>query len=326
MNKLLLVATATTDLPVAEDVIRQKLGNIARLETVPLPFHSLADEPNLPSWFSQLETADALLVRSGIVDEWLISRLKNCRVIALHGVGVDQVDVEACSYKGIVVTNVPGANARAAAELTLGLILDSLRHISRADRLLRNGNWEAARFVGKELGGQRVGVIGLGNIGLKVAHLCQAFGASVAFYDIDCSRTAVTGLPWMPLHDLLRWATVVTVHVPLTPQTRGLLSHRELTLIGSGGVLVNVARGPVVDQKALAECLEAGQLGWAACDVFDVEPPNLSERLFSMQRATFTPHIGGSTEECLAAIARAATEDIVRVWSGSSPVYWVNKP
>lgn len=310
-----LVATAFNDLPVAENKIIEILSSEGELSVIPLPFHSLENEEK-PLWFEKVETADAFLIRSGIVDKWLIDQMKNCKVISLHGVGVDQVDVEYCRSKGIVVTNVPGGNANAAAELTIGMMLDSLRGISNANFEMKNKEWDKGRKIGNELGSRQVGILGMGNIGQKVAHLCSAFGAEVAFYDKYISNKKYK---FMKFKDLLDWCDVLTVHVPLNDSTKNLISLNELELLGPTGILVNVARGSIVNQDDLTFALNNNLIRWAACDVFNSEPPNFNDSLFNLQNTTLTPHIGGSTYECLDTIAETTTEDILKACKGEEP-------
>lgn len=323
MIRFKICATAFPDLPVAEQAILSTIGQTAELKIVPLPFKSLARTNAFPDWFDDLIEADALLVRSGIIDSWLIERLKKCKVIALHGVGVDQVDVAACRSKGIRVVNVPGGNAQAVAELTIGLVLDALRGISKADAWMRCGKWDEGRLLGHELSSQKVGIVGFGHIGKKVALLARAFGARVAYFDLNQHLGDVLQVEYKPFRELLRWASVITLHVPLTKHTQGLIGKEEFTLIGKEGILINVARGPIVNQDALYHALQAHEIAWACCDVFDYDPPNFKHPLFKLTNATWTPHIGGSTYECLDTIATMASKDIMRVLNGKEPNHGV---
>ena len=316
------VATALADLPVAENAMLEVMGEQARLRIVPLPFNTLEGLSELPEWYADLVEADAILIRSGIIDRWLIDRLTVCKVITLHGVGVDQVDVAYCTQKGITVTNIPAGNAIAAAELAVGLMLDALRGISRADALIKSGQWDAGRQIGHELGSQRVGIIGLGNIGRRVADIVSAFGADVRYYDAYNSSDST--YRYLDCDELLKWASIVTVHVPLNDETRDLIGKKELMLLGPDGILINVARGAIVNQEALTEALHSATIRWAGCDVFSTEPPNLNDDLFKQANTSFTPHIGGSTYECLDAIASRAAADMLRVCEGQKPLHPVN--
>jgi D-3-phosphoglycerate dehydrogenase len=314
-----IVATAFNDLPVAEDTIRKVLGEKGELLVIPLPFYSLENEEK-PIWFQKLISADALFVRSGIVDKWLIDQLVNCKVISLHGVGVDQVDVEYCKVKGITVTNAPGGNANAAAELTVGLMLDALRGISSAHNALLEKKWDEGKKIGNELGSQKVGIIGMGHIGQKVAQLCSAFGSEVAYFDKYSEQSAYKKFD---LDGLLKWADIITIHVPLNNETKSLINYKELQLLGEEGILVNVARGAIINENDLARALKDNVIKWAACDVFDGEPPNFKNDLFNNNNLTMTPHIGGSTYECLDTIANIAINDIIRVLEDKAPKFRV---
>ena len=227
------IATALPDLPVAQKAMLEVMGDKAQLSIIPLPFNTLEGLSELPEWYADLIEADAILIRSGIIDQWLIDRLYRCKVITLHGVGVDQVDVDACTKRGIKVTNIPAGNAIAAAELAVGLMLDALRGISRADTLIKSGEWDAGRQIGHELGSQRVGIIGLGNIGRRVANIVSAFGADVRYFDVYQQNDST--YDFLNLDDLMNWASIVTIHVPLNSETKDLIGEKELKLLGFKG-------------------------------------------------------------------------------------------
>lgn len=324
MQPITIVATATKELPIAEHVVTEHLASHGRLVVVPLPSHSLKDMKQLPPWYDDLIQADALFVRSGTVDKWLIKKLTKCKVIALHGAGVDQVDVSACTLQGVKVTNVPGGNAQAVAELTMALILDALRKVCLANRHMHKGEWHSGRHLGHELGSRKIGILGLGHTGRKVAALCQAFGAKVRYFDTDHTRADDLALTYMSFGDLVKWADILSIHVPLTSKTHRLIDAQVLSALGPQGILINVSRGPVVDTKALTQFLLEGKIAWAACDVFDTEPPDFTDKLFSVPNATFTPHIAGSTYQCLETIAKVATQDILSICTGGEARNAVN--
>ncbi|QOR35754.1 hypothetical protein IMX26_02720 [Clostridium sp. 'deep sea'] len=313
------VATALPDLPVAEDRILKTTGNEAELHIIPLPFESLQDKTK-ENWFNTLIEADAILVRSGIIDKYLIDQLKNCKVISLHGVGVDQVDVKYCYEKGIKVTNVPAGNATAVAELTIALMLDSLRKISYANKQISSKNWDSAKSIGNELGNQKVGLIGFGNIGYKVAQLCRCFGCEIKYFDKSANNTE---FEFCDLNSLLEWSNIISIHVPLNNNTRSLIGYKELIKLGNNGILINVARGAIVNEEDLKRILRENKLKWLCCDVFWEEPPNFNNEIFNYNNVTFTPHIGGSTYECLENIALRATKDMLRVCKEQEPVHLV---
>ena len=177
-----IVVTATKDMPVDVDTLKKYLTLDYDIEIVPLPFGDMSLAEREAYW-SLISRADALFVRTGVVPYELVGKCLNLKVITLHGVGVDQVDVRAATEAGIYVTNVPGGNAQAVAEFTFALLLSAMRQIPRADLLVKHGQWDTARTVGRELRGKRLGIIGLGNIGERVARLADAFGMDVVYWD-----------------------------------------------------------------------------------------------------------------------------------------------
>ncbi len=271
----------------------------------------------------------ALVVRSETrVTEAVLAAGERLEIVARAGTGVDNVDVEAATRRGIIVVNAPDGNTRAVAEHTLALLLALLRHIPAAQASLRGGAWQRGRFLGAELGGKTLGVIGFGRIGREVAHRAAAFGLRVVAFDPFVSPEHIErrGATPLGLDELLREADVVSLHVPLTDKTRTLIGPRELALMRPTAVLVNCARGGLVDEAALAEAIEAGRLGGAALDVFAQEPPSPENPLLGLERVIVTPHIAGSTAEAQSRIALTVAEEIVALWSGK-PLRWaVNAP
>jgi glyoxylate reductase len=227
-----------------------------------------------------------------VVDEAFLTAVgPQLRVVANFGVGYDSVDVEAATRRGVVVTNTPDVLTDATAELTIALVLALLRRVVEGDRLVRRGaEWGLAPtfMLGEGLAGKTLGVVGLGRIGRKVARLVEAFGMRIV-------HTGGSG-PYeeLPLERLLAEADVVTLHAPLTPETHGLIGRDELALMRSDAVLVNVARGPIVDEEALVQALRAGEIAGAALDVYEHEPavhPGLAE----LDNVVLTPHLGSAT-------------------------------
>lgn len=323
MKKLLVVATATTDLPVNLDELAAALGNGLEMNVVPLPFGEI-EPPQRDELWSQLCGASGLFVRTGVVSRELIARCSGLKVIALHGVGVDQVDVAAATEQGIYVTNVPGGNAVSVVELTFGLMLGLLRGIARADTLMRQGRWADARSVGRELSCKTLGLVGYGNIAQKVASVACAFGMKVVYW----SRTRVDSQAarYVEQEELFSISDVVSIHIPLTDQTRGIIDRRLLALLKPTAILINTARGAIVHEEHLIEALERHSIAGAGLDVFAVEPLPPDSRLLTLPNVLLTPHMAGSTEECLQRLARAGGEDIRRVLSGEHPRHAVNVP
>jgi D-3-phosphoglycerate dehydrogenase / 2-oxoglutarate reductase len=326
MPELRVVATASDLFPVDLDAARAALEGCASLDTFELPRANVsgADEDTV---VQALASTDGMLVRIGTLSGNILERLPRLKVIALHGVGVDQVDVETATQLGIWVTNVPGGNRQAVVEFTLGMMVAMLRRLPAGDAGLRAAaGWDSVRYLGYELGGKTVGLVGYGQIGRHLASVLMALGANVV---ATRQRTGVDeedGVRFLPLDTLLRSADIVSLHLPLSAATRGLIDSRALALMKPGAYLVNMARGPIVEQAALVAALESGHLTGAALDVFEVEPPDYDSPLFQLPNVVLAPHMAGSTHEALASIARRAAEDIRRVLLGDQPLHAVNTP
>ena len=246
-----------------------------------------------------LANADALIVRSATqVTAPLIESAPNLRVIARAGTGVDNVDVAAATARGILVMNAAGANSISVAELAIGLMLAMARAIPAADASMKQGVWDKKRFMGTELRGKVLGVVGFGRIGREVAVRARAFGMEIVAYDpFIASRAAdAAGVPLVELPDLLARADFITLHVPALPETRHMINASTIARMKKGVRIVNTARGELIDDAALASAITSGQVGGAALDVFDPEPP-ADTRLTSLPQVIATPHIAASTIE-----------------------------
>ncbi|MGH3442950.1 MAG: phosphoglycerate dehydrogenase [Nitriliruptorales bacterium] len=243
---------------------------------------------------------DAVVVRSATtIDADVVAAGASLKVIARAGIGLDNVDVDAATRAGIMVCNAPQSNIISAAEHTVALLLALARKVPQADADLRAGKWERSRWSGLELHGKTLGVLGLGRIGTLVAQRCSAFGMRLLAYDpfVTAERAARIGVTLVDeLDEVLRAADVVTVHLPKNPDTLGLIDAARLRLMKPTAYLVNVARGGIVDEDALAEALRDGVIAGAAIDVFDVEPTTDSP-LFQLESTVVTPHLGASTAE-----------------------------
>jgi D-3-phosphoglycerate dehydrogenase / 2-oxoglutarate reductase len=321
-----VVATANPLFRVDLDAARVGLDGSAWLDTYELPRERVtgADEDAV---VAALVNADGLLVRVGTLSQNILERLPKLRVVALHGVGVDQVDVEAATGLGIWVSNVPGGNSQAVVEFTLGMMIAMLRRLPAGDAGLRSGvGWDASRYLGYELGGKTVGLVGYGNIGKQVAAVLQALGATLIATRRGEAQGRDGGVTFVPLEMLLQTSDIVSLHLPLTGETRSLVDERAISMMKPGSYLVNMARGPIVDQHALVAALKSGHLAGAALDVFETEPPDFQSPLFLMPNVVLAPHMAGSTHEALATIARRAASDIRRVLSGLPPEHPVNRP
>ncbi len=279
-----------------------------------------------------LREARGLIVRSETrVDSSLLKFGPQLEVVARAGVGVDAIDVEAATAAGIIVVNTPAANTLAATEQTFALLLAAMRHVPQAHASVHAGEWNRKPFVGHELYGKTLGIIGLGRIGSNIASRAAAFGMKIIAHDpfIPASRASALDVELVELDELLSGSDVVTLHVPLTSQTRGMIDARALKLMREDAVLVNCARGGVIDAQALLDTLGAGRLRAVAVDVVPEEPPpqnSPSAKLMQHARVIATPHLGGSTYEALERIALELAGDVVRVLGGRPASGAVNAP
>ncbi len=279
-----------------------------------------------------LADADGLIVRSETrVDRELLSFAPKLSVVARAGVGVDAIDVPAATDSAIVVLNTPGANTLAAIEQTFALMLSLARHTPSAVASIRAGRWERKPFIGTELHGKTLGIVGLGRIGGGVALRATAFGMTLLASDpfISRARAEALGAELVPLDELLARADLVTLHVPLSRQTVGLIGTAQLALMAPHALIVNCARGGVIDETALLEALDAGRIAGAAIDVVAKEPPppdGTGARLHRHPLVVATPHLGGSTVEALERIAIELAHDVASVLLGGPAAAAVNAP
>jgi glyoxylate reductase len=245
------------------------------------------------------------------------------RVVANFAVGYDNVDLEACGQRGVVVTNTPDVLTEATAELAIALTFAAARRMSDAERDLRAGKWrgwDPSAYRGLEIWGSTVGVIGMGRIGHRYARLAHGLGAQIVYAGPSAKLEAERelGARRLEMPGLLEAADVVSLHAPSTPDTRGMIGARELELIGSEGVLVNTSRGPLVDSEAVAAALESGVLGAAGLDVYEKEP-HVSPRLLEAPRCVLLPHIGSATVPARDGMARAVADNVIAVLEGRDP-------
>lgn len=273
---------------------------------------------------------DALAVRSATrVTAELLAAAPRLRVIGRAGTGVDNIDLGAATRRGVVVMNAPGGNSVSVAEHTLALLLALARQVADASQSTRGGKWEKKRFSsGRELLGKTLGVVGTGNIGALVVQRAKGFGMRVIAYDPFLSQEAAAkmGVELVALPEIFRRADAITLHVPLNEQTRNMVSAAQLAQMKPGALLVNCARGGLVDEKALAEALRARRLGGAALDVFEPEPPPADHPLFSCDNFIATPHLGGSTEDAQQNVAVIVCEAMVEFLTTGTIRNAVNVP
>ena len=256
-------------------------------------------EPGRDKLLPELKDADALIVRSAVqVDAALLDAAPRLQVIGRAGIGVDNVDIEAATKKGVLVMNTPGGNSVSVAEHTLALMLAMARSVPQANESTHAGRWEKKLFEGQELRGKTLGVVGLGRIGVEIVKRARACELEILGFDPYVPPLVARDLnvPLVSLNELFRRSDYITLHVPLTPETERMINRDNLRRMKKGVRIVNCARGELVDEEALAEAIRSGHVAGAALDVFAVEPPR-SSPLLSLPQALLTPHIAGSTAE-----------------------------
>ncbi|MHB0875178.1 MAG: phosphoglycerate dehydrogenase [Anaerolineae bacterium] len=308
---------------IADDLDRAAVDYLAaRVET------AVRSGLSAEALLAEVAGCDALVVRSSTkVTRAVIEAGPHLQVVGRAGAGVDNVDVAAATEHGVWVVNAPDSNYVAVAEYVFALALALLRRLPWAWDSLRSGQWCRGRFRGAELAGKTMGIIGLGRIGSRVAERASAFGMSVLAYDpfVTPDRAASVKATLVTLDDLLASSDVVTLHVPGTGVTAGLIGERQLARMKPGSYLVNCSRGSVVDEAALLRALDSGHLAGAALDVFAAEPPQGSP-LVGHPLVLATPHLAGTTGEAQTNVAMAVAEQVLAVLSGRQPRYPVNAP
>jgi glyoxylate reductase len=280
---------------------------IAATQTFPgSAWDELTDVVLLESWppTEPLIGVEVLLEAVVEVGPAELDLLPDLRLVANYGVGYDRVDVSACRNRGVAVTNTPGVLDAAVADLTLALILACRRHLVTSDRFVREQRWERGwarpQLLGRDLAGSTLGLVGMGRIGVQVARRAEAFG----MHTIHHRRS-----DGLPLDELLQTSDVVSLHVPLTPETEGLISRERLSLLRDGATFVNTARGVIVDENALVDELVSGRIS-AGLDVF-ADEPRVPERLLDLPNVVLTPHIASATVETRAAMTRVLVDNVL---------------
>lgn len=259
-----------------------------------------------------------------VIDAAALSAADQLKVIARYGVGYNNVDLTAASEKGIVVTNTPGANSAAVAELTVALTLDLLRPILTAGARTKSGEWP--RFKGFSLVGKTVGLMGLGAIGKETAKRLSGFECRILAYDLypDLEFAAENDIELVGMDDLLSSADVISLHLPGTPETAGIVNEEFISKMKDGAWLVNTARGDLIVEEALLTALESGKLRGAALDVYGAEPPDKENPLLKLEQVIATPHMGAHADSATNAMGRIALDECLRVLSGDKPKHQVN--
>ncbi len=272
---------------------------------------------------SKLAEADAWIVAFHPIGAALMDAAPRLRIIAKHGVGIDNIDVDAATARGIVVTTAPSANDQAVADLTMALLLAMLRHIPEANASVKAGRWE--RFLGWGLSGKVMGILGLGRIGQNVARRAKGFGVELIGADPrwpeDVARDI--GIRRVERNELFAQADIISLHAPLTPETMGLVGEAAIAAMKPGVWIVNTSRGKVVDEKAMHEALKSGKVAGYATDVFDSEPP-VGNLLLALPNVVATPHMGTHTRESLKQMGDRVADAVLRVFRGERPEFVVN--
>src|SRR3954462_12096586 len=299
----------------AADVLRQEAG-----------WEIIQADPK--TYGEHLADCDALLVRSAVkVTKEVLQRAPKLRVIGRAGVGVDNVDLPAATDAGVLVMNTPGGNAVSVAEHTLALMLSMARSIPQANASTKAGKWEKKKFLGNELRGKTLGIVGLGSIGREVVRRAKPFEMRIVAYDpyVSPQTARDLGVELIALPDLYRASDYITLHVSLTPETEHMLNAQAFASMKPGARIVNCARGELIDVQALQQALENGQIAGAGMDVFKKEPPG-ELPVFSLDGIVATPHIAGSTEEAQEIVGIRIVEQLIEYLKTGVALNAVNMP
>lgn len=268
--------------------------------------------------FMGREQPDAIILRLGKVTDAAMAADPRLKIIAKHGVGYDTIDIAAASKRGVAVTIATGANAISVAEHTLALLLGVARGVAYLDARIRAGHWDKAHFMGSELHGKTIGIVGLGAIGRHLAALCQAFGMQIVVFDPALRPSDALGFVLAgSVDELLATCDFVSLHCPLTDATRSMISTPQLAIMKPRSILINTARGGLVDIEALAIALREGVIGGAGLDTFPKEPPELSQEILGLSNLVVSPHVGASTAEAGERVGIMAMQQVLNYLAGT---------
>lgn len=283
---------------------------------------------NIDSGNIDLTRIDALLVRSATkVTAELLDRMPSLKIVGRAGVGVDNIDIAEATKRGIVVVNAPDGNTISTAEHTFAMMSSLLRNIPQAHSTVKNGEWKRNKYIGTELYGKALGIIGMGRIGSEIAKRARVFGMTVKVFDpfLTKERAEVLGVQLSTFEEVLSEADIITVHTPLTKETKGLLNEKTLSQTKQGVYLLNCARGGIIDEIALAHFIEKGHVAGAALDVFEVEPPG-EHPLLKLDSVIVTPHLGASTKEAQLNVATQVAKEIRTFLENKTVANSINLP
>lgn len=258
---------------------------------------------------ARIVDADAIVIRSGVkVTTETLANAPKLKAIARAGVGVDNVDLEAATQKGVVVMNTPGGNTIATAELTMGLMLSLARFITQGDASLKAGKWERKHMVGVELRGKTLGIVGFGRIGRAVAQRARAFEMRILAFDPFVTESPIQGVAMVDLDTLYAQSDFITLHALITDETQHMINAQSIAKMKDGVRIINAARGGLIHDQDLADAIKAGKVAGAAVDVYEVEPPPPNHPLVGLPNVIDTPHLGASTSDAQVTVAIEAAE------------------
>lgn len=307
---------------VADAIQQEGLGPLSGASNIFLIQKTVEEAAN------ELEQIDAILVRSATqVSVDLMNRMPHLKIIARAGVGVDNIDIPAATKRGILVVNAPDGNTISTAEHTFAMMASLMRHIPQANASLKDGEWKRSSYTGTELRGKTLGIVGFGRIGGEIAKRAKVFGMDVIVYDpfLTADRAKKMSVTSLPLNELLPKADIITVHTPLTAETRGLINKEKLNTCKKGVYVLNCARGGILDEDDLYEMIVKGHVAGAALDVFVEEPP-LGHKLLELDRVIATPHLGASTKEAQLNVAVQVAQEVLTYFEGNPVSSSINLP
>lgn len=274
----------------------------------------------------ETENVDVIMVAYAKITKKIIDAGKNLKGISRYGTGVDNIDLKAASKKNILVTNVPTYATNAVADHTFALLLSLARKINRIDKTFRSGSWKSwtsppTIYMGESLKGKNLGIMGFGNIGQAVAKRARSFGMNVLVFDpyFDKSVIEKCGCMAVERDELLSESDFISLHLPLTPETRGTIGKKELEKMKRTAYLINTSRGPIIDERALINALRRGQIAGAALDVFEKEPPSRDNQLLKFENVILTPHVAWFNEEAVRELELSAVNNTIDILQGKTP-------